>query len=102
MTLPPLYLLLILVGAANEELIARAYLMTEVVALCGSTIVAILASTCFQTLYHLYLGTPTALLSGCSFLFFSIYYAYRRRAMPLILSHFLYNFLAAGYHAYGA
>ena len=75
--------------------------MTEVVALSGSTMFAILASTFFQALYHLYMGTGSTLIAGCTFLVFSIYYAVRRRVIPLIFSHFLYNFLSAGYRAYG-
>jgi len=100
MTLSPLLLATLLIGAAHEELIVRAYLMTEVMALGGSTIFAVLASTGCQTLYHLYQGTEPALIAGCHFLIASIYYAYRRRALPVILSHFLYNVLSTGYRVY--
>ncbi len=43
-------------GAALEELIIRAYLMTEVAALSGSMALAVIVSVGFQCFYHLYQG----------------------------------------------
>jgi membrane protease YdiL (CAAX protease family) len=70
-----------------EELIVRAYLMTEVIALSGSTALAIAVSVVFQTIYHLYYGWVVALAIGCSFLVFSAYYAKTRRALPIVVAH---------------
>lgn len=96
MKLAPLLVVALLFSAALEELIVRAYLMTEVAALTGRMGLAVLASTSFQTLYHLYQGTSVALTSACVFLVASLYYAATRRITPVVLSHFLYNFLVLG------
>ncbi|HEV8580400.1 MAG TPA: type II CAAX endopeptidase family protein [Thermoanaerobaculia bacterium] len=101
LTLGPLLWLTLLLSAACEELIVRAYLMTEIMALTGRMAFAVLASVGFQTLYHLYEGTPLAITAGVMFFINSIYYAYNRRVAPLILSHFLYNFILFGYWAHG-
>ena len=96
MKLGPLLIVALLFSAALEELIVRAYLMTEIAALTGRMELAVLASTILQTIYHLHQGIPEALFSGCAFLIASIYYASTRRITPVILSHFLYNLLILG------
>jgi membrane protease YdiL (CAAX protease family) len=70
-----------------EELIVRAYLMTEIKALTGSVNKAILASTLIQMSYHFYQGAPAAFGHGATFLIFSIYYAKTNRIAPIILAH---------------
>jgi len=70
-----------------EELIVRAYVMTEVKALTGSAAIAIMASTLLQMGYHFYQGAPLAFSHGAAFLVFSIYYAKTKRIMPVILAH---------------
>ena len=70
-----------------EELILRAYLMTEIKVLTNSTTKAIIASTALQTSYHLYQGVPLALADGALFLIFSIYYARTNRITPIVLAH---------------
>ncbi len=89
---PALYLLAIVPGAAEEELIVRAFLMTEMAALTGSMSLAVVASVAFQTLYHLYYGVPGALLCAGGFLVYALYYANTRRITPVILAHALQNF----------
>jgi hypothetical protein len=84
--------LAIVPGAAREELVVRAYLMTEVGELTGHMGIAVLASVGFQTLYHLYQGTSAALVSAGWFFVASLFYASTRRATPLIIAHALYNF----------
>jgi membrane protease YdiL (CAAX protease family) len=79
-------------GAASEELIVRAFLMTEVAELTGSMGIAVLASTGFQTLYHLYWGTRSALVAAAAFFVFSLFYASTRRITPVILAHSLHNY----------
>jgi len=88
----------LLLSAAEEELVVRAYMITEVLDLTGGVALAVLASTCFQGLYHLYQGGPSALRDAAAFLIYSIYYIRHRRATPLVLSHFLYNLLIFGYY----
>jgi membrane protease YdiL (CAAX protease family) len=86
----------LLLAAAAEELILRAYLITEVVDLTGGVVLAVLASSCFQGLYHLFQGQTGALVATASFLISSIYYVKTRRITPVILSHFFYNLLVFG------
>src|SRR5438067_2006672 len=63
----------ILLAPFFEELLVRAYLMTEIVELTGSRLLAIGASTSLQAAYHLYYGTVTA--ASMLFLFgtFAVY-----------------------------
>lgn len=77
----------ILLNPFFEELIVRAYLMTEIGALTGSWKLAALASVLLQGTYHLYYGWLGALSLSFQFLFFSIYYAKTRRATPIIIAH---------------
>lgn len=70
-----------------EELIVRAYLMTEVRRLTNSVIKAVLISTVLQASYHFYQGGPAAIAHGAEFLVLSIYYAKTNRITPIILAH---------------
>jgi len=77
-----------------EELIVRAYLMTEIGELTGSWILAAGLSTALQFSYHLYYGWEGALSLSFQFLVFSIYYANTRRAIPVILAHGFFDVIA--------
>ena len=72
-----------------EELIVRAYVITEMRELTGSVSRAVTLSTVLQTAYHLYQGVPLAFSSASLFLLFSIYYAKTNRITPIILAHLL-------------
>jgi len=74
-----------------EELIVRAYLMTEIVELTGSTALAIVVSVVVQISYHLYYGWFGASCLGFTFLIFALYYGRYRRALPVIVAHELYD-----------
>jgi len=67
--------------------------MSETIALTGNTTLAVLFSFLLQTSYHLYQGIPYALALGLIFLVFSIYYARIRRIFPVLVAHFLADFL---------
>jgi membrane protease YdiL (CAAX protease family) len=84
----------VLLNPFFEELIVRAYLMTEVGELTGSWTVAVLASVLLQASYHLYYGWDGALYLSFQFLFFSIYYAKTRKAMPVIVAHGIFDLRA--------
>lgn len=84
--------LAVIPAAAEEELIVRAFLMTEVAALSGSMAVAVFASVGFQTCYHLYYGAPSALMLAGGFFVSAVFYANTRRITPVILAHALSNF----------
>jgi membrane protease YdiL (CAAX protease family) len=76
-----------LINPFYEELIVRAYLMTQVKRLTNSVTKAVLISTLLQTSYHFYQGAPAAIAHGATFLIFSIYYAKTNRIAPIILAH---------------
>ena len=80
-----------------EELIVRAYAMTELAALTGSRIVAIAGSVAVQVAYHLYQGPRFAVALGAMFLISSLYYAYVRRAVPVILAHMYFDAIAVAF-----
>jgi membrane protease YdiL (CAAX protease family) len=77
-----------------EELIVRAYLMTEVAELTGSSALAVAASVLFQSSYHLYYGWAGATSIAFMFLALSVYYARSRRALPIIVAHAVFDIYA--------
>jgi len=77
-----------------EELIVRAYLMTEVADLTGSSALAVAASVIFQWSYHLYYGWAGATSMAFMFLALSLYYARSRRALPIIVAHAFFDIYA--------
>ena len=92
-----IFLSTILVQFVNpffEELIVRAYLMTEVKYLTNSITKAIIISTVLQASYHLYQGGAAAFSHLASFLIFSIYFGKTNRITPIILAH-LYSDVGA-------
>ena len=87
-----LTLCFVIVNPVFEEMIVRAFLMSETITLTGSTTLAILFSVALQTSYHLYQGVPYAIALGLIFLIFSIYYARTHRILPVIVAHLLADF----------
>jgi membrane protease YdiL (CAAX protease family) len=77
-----------------EELIVRAYLMTEVLELTGSRIKAVALSVLVQFSYHLYYGWQGAIMISFIFLVFALYFVRTRRALPVIVAHGLIDFYA--------
>jgi membrane protease YdiL (CAAX protease family) len=80
-------ILVVFVNPWFEELIVRAFLMTELKALTGKAWVAVAVSTLVQAAYHLYQGWLGALSVGTVFLVFSFYFAKKQRILPVILAH---------------
>jgi membrane protease YdiL (CAAX protease family) len=74
-----------------EELVVRAYLMTEITELTGSTVWAVILSVVVQFSYHLYYGWAVAISLSFQFLVFALYYAYSRRALPVVLAHAFFD-----------
>lgn len=70
-----------------EELVVRAYLMTELGELTGSIWIGAAVSLVLQTSYHIYYGWLGALSVGVLFLVFTIYFAIWRKALPLVIAH---------------
>ncbi|HEX7894639.1 MAG TPA: CPBP family intramembrane glutamic endopeptidase [Terriglobales bacterium] len=77
------------INPVYEEMIVRAFLISETAALTGSSAIAVLFSVLLQTSYHLYQGVPYALALGVVFLIFSIYYVRTHRIWPIVIAHFI-------------
>jgi membrane protease YdiL (CAAX protease family) len=74
-----------------EELIVRAYLMTEVLDLTGSPTLAVALSVALQFAYHLSYSWAAAISLSFQFLIFALYYAFTRRALPIVVAHSLFD-----------
>ena len=74
-----------------EELIVRAYAMTEIKALTGSWVAAVIASTIIQASYHLYYGWYDAFTLSLQFLVYSIYFARTRQVTPIVVAHGIFD-----------
>jgi membrane protease YdiL (CAAX protease family) len=85
---------LVLLNPFFEELIVRAYLMTEIAELTRSWVLAAAVSTIVQASYHLYYGWMGMLSLSFQFLIFSIYYAKARKALPVIVAHGIFDLVA--------
>jgi hypothetical protein len=83
-----------LIGPIHEELIVRAYLMTEIRELTGSVTLAGLASLALQFSYHLYYGWWGAFSLTGMFFVYTLYFARWRRALPIVVAHELYDIFA--------
>lgn len=89
--LPLLALASWLLNPFYEEIVVRAYLMTEIRELTGSAILAALTSALLQTSYHIYYGWAGALSLGIQFATFAGYFVIWRRAFPLAIAHGLFD-----------
>lgn len=81
-----------------EELIVRAFLISEAAFLTGSVKLAVTFSVILQTAYHLYQGIPNAVGDGLIFLVLSLYYVKTRRLWPIVFAHFWLDFAAVISH----
>lgn len=88
----------VLVNPFYEELLVRAYLMTEVEALTGKAWVAVAASVLVQLSYHLYQGPGAVWMLVPAFALFSVFYAVWKRITPLILAHLYFDLLPLLYY----
>lgn len=97
----PTFLFVILNGWF-EELIVRAFAMTEVQALTKSPALAILFSVALQTSYHFYQGAPIALSYAPLFLIFALFYSRTRNIVPVALAHIAIDMISlfqmSGHH----
>nr|WP_239551280.1 CPBP family intramembrane glutamic endopeptidase [Paenibacillus elgii] len=88
------YFAFIVINPFFEELIVRAYTMTELSFLIKKEEITVLVSTIIQTSYHLYQGLIPALYTGIVFFVFSIYFAKTRKVVPVIMVHLLLDLTA--------
>ncbi len=87
-------LIFIIVNPFFEELIVRAYLITEMEFFSKSTLNAGLFSIFIQVAYHLYQGVANALTMVGIFSVFTVYYIKKRRIWPIILAHAYFDLYA--------
>ncbi|KEQ21798.1 CPBP family intramembrane glutamic endopeptidase [Paenibacillus tyrfis] len=88
------YFAFIVINPFFEELIVRAYTMTELSFWIKKEEITVLASTIIQTSYHLYQGLIPALYTGIVFFVFSIYFAKTKKIVPVIMVHLLLDLTA--------
>jgi membrane protease YdiL (CAAX protease family) len=77
-----------------EELIVRAYTMSEIMDIGRSRGLAVIVSVVAQMSYHLYQGLAGVLALTFVFTVFSIYYVRTRRIVPVILAHLCLDLFA--------
>src|SRR5258706_16400462 len=82
---PVAAVLLCVVNPLAEEVIARAYAMTEIAWLSNSRLLAVVCSVALQASYHLYQGVTNMLVLACVVGLLAVHYAAERRAWPVIL-----------------
>jgi membrane protease YdiL (CAAX protease family) len=89
------YFLMLLKHAANgfaEELVVRAYLITRLERLLGSSLQAVVLSAVAFASYHLYYGPGAGLIYMALLgLMFGAFYLVVRRVWPFALGHMLIN-----------
>lgn len=93
--LPVLYALL---NPFFEELLVRAFLVTEIEAIYRSTASAVFVSVTLQTSYHLYQGLPAMLSHTPVFLLFSLYFVRTCRILPVMLAHMFMDVYALAFY----
>jgi len=89
-----LSIVFVLLNPFFEELIVRAYTMTEIMNLGGSSWMAIVVSVLVQMSYHLYQGFINAIVLTIIFTIFSMYFVQTRKIVPVILAHLCLDMIA--------
>lgn len=78
---------LVVINPVFEELIVRAYAMSEMIALGRGPILAVLVSVVVQMSYHVYQGTLRGIALAVSFTLSSIFFLKTKRIVPVVLAH---------------
>ena len=81
----------VFINPAFEELVVRAYAMTEIMELGGTRTLAVLLSVGIQMSYHLYQGLLNCIALTAVFTVFSLYFVKTRKITPIILAHFCFD-----------
>ncbi len=90
-------LLLLAASLANgfaEEFVMRAYLITRLERLLGSTVLAVLVSTTLFASYHIYQGWLALVGVAAVGLVYALVFCLQRRLWPIALAHAIVNFTA--------
>jgi hypothetical protein len=83
----------VFVNPFYEELLVRAYTMTEVEFLTERTWLAVAASVIIQASYHLYQGPAAVWMMMPTFIIFSLFFAIWKRITPVILAHLYFDLI---------
>jgi len=79
---------LVLINPVFEELIVRAYAMSEMMALRSGPVLAVLLSVVLQMSYHVYQGTLRGIALAVGFTISSVFFLKTKRIVPVVLAHF--------------
>src|ERR1700722_3765597 len=82
-----LSIVFVCVNPLFEELTVRGYLMSEILDLGGSGVLAVVLSVAVQMSYHLYQGLEHGIALAVIFFVSSIYFLKTRRVAPVVLAH---------------
>lgn len=91
--LTPFFFVYAVINCFFEELLARAFVMTELRQLTGSVFFAGFCSVLLQFSYHTYYGLAGAAAVCSIFAVFAVYYAKTGQALPIIVGHTLYDLI---------
>jgi membrane protease YdiL (CAAX protease family) len=83
-----------LCNGAAEELVCRAYLITRLKDLFGSTASAVILSSFFFASYHIYQGSWSMINIFIIGLIYGLMFVSLRRVWPIVLAHGLQDFVA--------
>lgn len=84
----------IIVNSLYEEIVIRAYFISEVKDMSGSSVLAVTLCVLLMTSYHIYQGLLPLISIATIFLVFSIYYVKKKRIMPVIIAHSYMNLIS--------
>jgi membrane protease YdiL (CAAX protease family) len=88
-----LSIFLVCVNPLFEEMIVRAYAMSEISAVSGNRFLAIVSSLALQLSYHLYQGLTGCVALTAIFTVFAVYYSVVRRIVPIVLAHLIFDII---------
>jgi len=83
----PLVLVRSLTGAIAEELVCRAYLITRIEQMSGSTFIAWMLSSGIFGAYHIYQGWGGVISATLVGLVYGLAFCYLRRVWPVAIAH---------------
>lgn len=85
--------LFVVIDPFVEELIGRAFIISEIDFFTGRRWLGVLISVAITSSYHLYEGWIAIMPVAALFLVFAIYYARARRVWPIIIAHLAYDLI---------
>lgn len=86
-------ILYIFINPIFEELILRGYLITELRFLIENVYLAVFISVFIQSIANLHQGIISVVYLSVTFLILSLYFVKTKRITPVILAHFLFDFI---------